>query len=33
MNFLNKTKDGGPESTVWAYWLIEIKSLFSVALL
>lgn len=26
-------KDGGAESTVWGFWLIEIKSLFSVALL
>ena len=26
-------KDGGPESTVWGFWLIEIKKLFSVALL
>ena len=26
-------KDGGKESTVWGFWPIEIKSLFSVALL
>ena len=26
-------KDGGQYSTVWGYWLIEIKSLFSVVLL
>lgn len=26
-------KDGGPDSTVWGFWPIEIKSLFSVALL
>ncbi len=26
-------KDGGPESTVKGFWLIEIKSLFSIALL
>jgi hypothetical protein len=26
-------KDGGHDSTVWGFWLIEIKSLFSVALL
>lgn len=26
-------KDGGPESTVWGFWPIEIKKLFSVALL
>ena len=33
MRILQKTKDGGPESTVDAYFLIEIKSLFSIALL
>ena len=33
MKFLSKSKDGGPESSVDAYWLIEIKSLFSVAVL
>lgn len=33
MRLLSVTKDGGDESTVWAYWLIEIKSLFSIALL
>ncbi len=33
MNFLNLTKDGGPESTVWAYWLFEAKRFCSVALL
>lgn len=33
MRFFEKSKDGGPESTVDAYWLIEIKSLFSIALL
>ena len=26
-------KDGGEESTVWGFWLVEIKSLFSIALL
>ena len=26
-------KDGGKESTVWAYWLIEWKRFFSIALL
>lgn len=26
-------KDGGPESTVTGYWLVEIKSLFSICLL
>lgn len=33
MRFLQKTKDGGPDSTVDAYFLIEIKGLFSIALL
>lgn len=33
MKFLSKSKDGGAESTVWAYWLFEIKSLFSIVLL
>lgn len=33
MKFLETTKGGGAESTVWAHWLIEIKSLFSIALL
>lgn len=33
MNILKVTKDGGPESTVWAHWLVEMKRLFSVALL
>lgn len=33
MRFLQKTKDGGKESTVDAYFLIEIKGLFSIALL
>jgi len=33
MRFLQKTKDGGKDSTVDAYFLIEIKSLFSIALL
>lgn len=33
LNILKVTKDGGPESTVWAYWLIELKRFFSVALL
>ena len=26
-------KDGGNESTVWGFWLVEMKSWFSVALL
>lgn len=33
MRLLQKTKDGGKDSTVDAYFLIEIKSLFSIALL
>jgi hypothetical protein len=33
MKFLEITKDGGPESTVWAHWLLEIKGLFSIVLL
>lgn len=33
MKILCKDKDGGPESKVWAYWLIEYKPLFSIALL
>lgn len=33
MRFLQKTKDGGPESSVDAYFLIEWKGLFSIALL
>jgi hypothetical protein len=33
MRFLQKTKDGGPESPVDAFFLFEIKSLFSVAVL
>lgn len=33
MKFFSKSKDGGPESTVTAYWLFEIKWLFSIALL
>lgn len=33
MLFLKKRKDGGPESTVTGYWLVEIKRLFSVLLL
>lgn len=33
MKFIEVSKDGGPESRVWAYWLVEIKSLFSIALL
>lgn len=33
MRFLFYGKDGGYESTVWGYWLVEIKSLFSIVLL
>ena len=33
MKFLSVSKDGGPDSTVTAYWLVEMKGLFSVALL
>lgn len=33
MKFLDVTKDGGPDSTVWAHWLIEIKGLFSIVFL
>lgn len=33
MKFFKKVKDGGPESPVDAYFLFEIKSLMSVAIL
>lgn len=33
MKILSKAKDGGPDSTVTGYWLIEAKKLFSIALL
>lgn len=33
MLFLHKGKDGGSESNVTGYWLIEIKWLFSIVLL
>ena len=33
MKLFHKGKDGGPESTVTGYWLIEWKGGFSVALL
>lgn len=33
MKFFKKMKDGGSESTVTGYWLVEIKSLFSIVLL
>lgn len=33
MKFFHFGKDGGRESTVWGFWLAEIKSLFSIAVL
>jgi len=33
VRFLEKTPDGGPQSNVDAFFLIEVKSLFTVALL
>jgi hypothetical protein len=33
MKILSKSKDGGSESNVTAYWLFEIKWLFSIAIL
>ena len=33
MKFFYHGKDGGPDSVVEGYWLCEIKSLFSIALL
>jgi len=33
MLFFTKRKDGGPQSTVDGYWLVEIKPLFTVVLL
>jgi hypothetical protein len=33
MKILSRTKDGGPDSTVTAYWLIEWKRFFSVGIL
>lgn len=33
MKFFKMGKDGGPKSTVTGYWILEIKSLFSIALL
>ena len=33
MKLFCKGKDGGPESTVTGYWLVEIKPLFSIVLL
>lgn len=33
MKLLRKAKDGGPDSTVTGYWLVEWKRLFSIVLL
>lgn len=33
MKLFQLVKDGGPESSVWAYVLCEFKSLFSVMIL
>jgi hypothetical protein len=33
MRFFSRAKDGGPESTVTGYWLLELKKLFSIVLL
>jgi hypothetical protein len=33
MKFFSKSKDGGPESHVDAFFIVEIKSLFSIVLL
>lgn len=33
MKFFWKGKDGGPKSTVTGYWLVEMKRLFSIALM
>ena len=33
MRLFYKGKDGGPDSPVTGYWLIEVKSLFSIVLL
>jgi hypothetical protein len=33
MRFFYLGKDGGERSTVWGYWLVEIKWLFSIVLL
>lgn len=33
MKWFFKSKDGGPDSNVTGYWLVECKSLFSVVLL
>lgn len=33
MKLFHYGKDGGPDSTVWGFWLIEWKRVFSIALL
>lgn len=33
MKIFSISKDGGKDSCVWGFWLIEIKSLFSITLL
>jgi len=33
MKVLSTSKDGGDESHVWAHWLVEWKSMFSIVLL
>ena len=33
MKFLSYGKDGGDKSNVWGWWLVEIKSLFSIVFL
>jgi hypothetical protein len=33
MKFFSRMKDGGPQSRVWGYWLMEIKGLCSIVLL
>lgn len=33
MKLFSRSKDGGPKSRVWGYFLAEIKSLFSIAIL
>jgi hypothetical protein len=33
MKLFEKAKDGGPDSTVWGYFLVEVKWLFSIVLL
>lgn len=33
MRFMQWSKDGGPDSAVWGFYLIEIKPLFSIVLL